>query len=45
MPAPPPVLFTLQDGIVQCRRGAVAQDVLGEESKPIIISDRFPGYE
>jgi len=31
--------------IVRSRAGAVARDLLGEEPKPIIISDRFPGYE
>ncbi|HZZ18665.1 MAG TPA: IS66 family transposase [Opitutaceae bacterium] len=31
--------------IVRSRAGAVARDMLGEEPKPIIISDRFPGYE
>lgn len=31
--------------IVRSRAGAVAQDLLGEEPKPIIISDRFPAYE
>lgn len=25
--------------------GAVARDLLGEEPRPIVISDRFPGYE
>jgi transposase len=31
--------------IARSRAGAVAQDLLGEEPKPIVISDRFPGYE
>jgi transposase len=31
--------------IVRSRAGVVAQDLLGEEPKPIVISDRFPGYE
>jgi transposase len=31
--------------IVRSRAGAVAADLLGEEPKPIVISDRFPGYE
>jgi transposase len=31
--------------IVRSRAGAVAKDLLGEEPKPIVISDRFPGYE
>jgi transposase len=31
--------------IVRSRAGAVAQDLLGEEPEPIVISDRFPGYE
>jgi transposase len=31
--------------IGRSRAGAVAQDLLGEEPKPIVISDRFPGYE
>ena len=31
--------------IARSRAGAVAKDLLGEEPKPIIISDRFPGYE
>jgi transposase len=31
--------------IVRSRAGAVAADMLGEEPKPIIISDRYPGYE
>jgi transposase len=31
--------------IVRSRAGAVARDLLGEEPKPIVISDRFPGYE
>jgi transposase len=31
--------------VVRSRAGAVAKDLLGEEPKPIIISDRFPGYE
>jgi transposase len=30
--------------IVRSRAGAVAADMLGEEPKPIVISDRFPGY-
>jgi transposase len=31
--------------IVRSRAGAVAKDLLSEEPKPIVISDRFPGYE
>jgi transposase len=31
--------------IVRSRAGAVAKDLLGEEPKPVVISDRFPGYE
>jgi transposase len=31
--------------IVRSRGGAVAAELLGEEPKPIVISDRFPGYE
>ena len=31
--------------IVRSRAGAVARDLLGEEPKPVVISDRFPGYE
>jgi transposase len=31
--------------IVRSRAGAVAAEMLGEEPKPIAISDRFPGYE
>jgi transposase len=31
--------------IAQSRAGAVAMDLLGEEPEPIVISDRFPGYE
>jgi transposase len=31
--------------IVRSRAGAVAKDLLGDEPKPIVISDRFPGYE
>ena len=31
--------------VVRSRAGAVARDLLGEEPKPIVISDRFPGYE
>jgi transposase len=31
--------------IVRSRAGAVAKDLLGEDPKPIVISDRFPGYE
>lgn len=31
--------------IVRSRAGAVAKDLIGEEPKPIVISDRFPGYE
>jgi transposase len=31
--------------IVRSRAGAVAMDLLGEEPKPIVISDRFPGYQ
>ena len=30
--------------IVRSRAGAVAKDLLGEEPKPIVVSDRFPGY-
>jgi transposase len=31
--------------IARSRAGAVAEGLLGEEPKPIVISDRFPGYE
>jgi transposase len=31
--------------IARSRAGAVARDLLGEGPKPIVISDRFPGYE
>jgi transposase len=31
--------------IVRSRAGAVAQDLLGRRPRPIVISDRFPGYE
>ena len=31
--------------IARSRAGAVAQGLLGDEPKPIVISDRFPGYE
>ena len=31
--------------IVRSRAGTVARDLLGEEPRPIVISDRFPGYE
>ncbi len=31
--------------IARSRAGAVAADLLGEEPKPIVISDRCPGYE
>jgi transposase len=31
--------------IIRSRAGAVAKDLLGEQPKPIVISDRFPGYE
>ena len=31
--------------IVRSRAGAVAMDLLGEEPKPVVISDRFPAYE
>lgn len=31
--------------IVRSRAGAVAAGLLGEEPKPVVISDRFPGYE
>jgi transposase len=31
--------------IARSRAGAVAEDLLGGEPKPIVISDRFPGYE
>jgi transposase len=31
--------------IARSRAGAVAADLLGEEPNPIVISDRFPGYE
>jgi transposase len=31
--------------IVRSRAGAVARGLIGEEPRPIVISDRFPGYE
>ena len=31
--------------IDRSRAGAVARDLLGKEPRPIVISDRFPGYE
>jgi transposase len=31
--------------IARSRAGAVAKELLGEQPKPIVISDRFPGYE
>jgi transposase len=31
--------------IARSRAGAVAAGLLGEEPRPIVISDRFPGYE
>lgn len=31
--------------VARSRAGAVAAELLGEEPKPIVISDRFPGYE
>jgi transposase len=31
--------------IVRSRAGAVAEELLGKEPEPIVISDRFPGYE
>jgi transposase len=31
--------------VARSRAGAVARDLLGEEPKPVVISDRFPGYE
>jgi transposase len=31
--------------IARSRAGAVAADLLGEEPKPVVVSDRFPGYE
>jgi len=31
--------------VARSRAGAVARDLLGEEPKSIVISDRFPGYE
>ncbi|MBX6316448.1 MAG: transposase [Isosphaeraceae bacterium] len=31
--------------LARSRAGAVAAELLGEEPKPIAISDRFPGYE
>jgi transposase len=31
--------------IVRSRAGVVAKDLLGDEPKPVVISDRFPGYE
>jgi transposase len=31
--------------IARSRSGAVAADLLGEQPKPIVISDRFPAYE
>jgi transposase len=31
--------------VARSRAGAVAKDLLGEQPEPIVISDRFPGYE
>ncbi len=31
--------------VARSRAGSVARDLLGEQPKPIVISDRFPGYE
>jgi len=31
--------------VARSRSGTVARDLLGAEPKPIVISDRFPGYE
>lgn len=31
--------------VARSRAGAAAQDLLGEQPRPIVISDRFPGYE
>src|SRR5262249_53257816 len=31
--------------VARSRGGAVAQDLLGEQPRPIVVSDRFPGYE
>jgi transposase len=31
--------------VARSRAGAVAKDLLGEQPQPIVISDRFPGYE
>jgi transposase len=31
--------------VARSRAGAIARELLGEEPKPIVISDRFPGYE
>jgi len=31
--------------VARSRAGAVAKELLGEQPKPIVISDRFPGYE
>jgi len=31
--------------VARSRAGAVARDLLGEQPRPIVISDRFPGYE
>ena len=31
--------------VARSRAGSVARDLLGEQPRPIVISDRFPGYE
>ena len=31
--------------VARSRAGVVAKELLGEQPKPIVISDRFPGYE
>ena len=31
--------------VARSRAGVVAKDLLGEPPKPIVVSDRFPGYE
>lgn len=31
--------------VARSRAGAVAKDLVGEEPKPVVISDRFPAYE
>jgi transposase len=31
--------------VARSRAGAVARELLGEQPKPVVISDRFPGYE